>query len=116
GKTSFMNLVFEQLKQDRERVVTNFNPWLFSGTEDLIARFFQDVASKLKLALPVDRTEIADRLEAYGAAAAPLAWIPVAGGPFGRISTALNASAKLARRRGGSDLERRRASLERELL
>src|SRR5205823_13198051 len=56
GKTSFMNLVFEQLKQDRERVVTNFNPWLFSGTEDLIARFFQDVASKLKLALPVDRT------------------------------------------------------------
>lgn len=42
GKTSILNLVHEAMSQREDTKVLKFNPWLFSGTEQLAAHFFQD--------------------------------------------------------------------------
>lgn len=56
GKTSFINLVREHLKSEKLTTQENspsdvqmidFNPWLFSGTEDLVRIFLTDLSSSL---------------------------------------------------------------------
>ena len=47
GKTSFLNLARSELRRENILVV-EFNPWMFSGTEQLIRRFFLELATKLK--------------------------------------------------------------------
>ena len=54
GKTSYVNMVREALVAEKIPVL-EFNPWLFSGTEQLVNVFFAETASELKL-----RTELAD--------------------------------------------------------
>ena len=46
GKTSFINLVRHEFKQ-REIPVLDFNPWMFSGTEQLVQRFFTELSAEL---------------------------------------------------------------------
>src|SRR5215212_10164968 len=46
GKTSIANMVIEQLDPDRHAAV-RFNPWIFSGAEDLIGRFFAEMMKQL---------------------------------------------------------------------
>ena len=48
GKTSFINFVTEELKE-KGFPVLEFNPWMFSGTEQLVERFFDGIAAELKL-------------------------------------------------------------------
>jgi len=47
GKTSLANLVEERLEQDDRATFFSFNPWLFSGAEDLVGRFFAELAAAL---------------------------------------------------------------------
>jgi len=47
GKTSLGNLVEEELTRDDRVVVFSFNPWLFSGAEDLVGHFFGELAAAL---------------------------------------------------------------------
>lgn len=47
GKTSFLNLARIEFKA-KKAVVLDFNPWLFSGTEQLVHQFFHDLATKLR--------------------------------------------------------------------
>ena len=46
GKTSFINLVTEQLKQ-RQHDVLEFNPWMYSGAQQLIRNFFSDISAQM---------------------------------------------------------------------
>ena len=47
GKTSFVNLARPEF--DRAGVpVLDFNPWLFSGTEQLLGRFFVELSAQMK--------------------------------------------------------------------
>src|SRR5436190_1928866 len=50
GKTSILNLVRAQLAQaaSEDVIVVPFNPWLFSGAEQLVTRFFAELAAALK--------------------------------------------------------------------
>ena len=48
GKTSFLNLARQEFDQKDVAVIT-FNPWFFSGTEQLINRFFAELADPLQL-------------------------------------------------------------------
>jgi len=51
GKTTFLNFVLYYLKQrnqDEQPVIVQFNPWWFSGHEDLINHFFYQLRSALK--------------------------------------------------------------------
>lgn len=73
GKTSFVNLA--RVEIDKAHVpVLDFNPWMFSGAQQLVESFFVELASQLKL-----RRELADvgkGLEDYGEAFSGLAWLP----------------------------------------
>lgn len=46
GKTSFIRLAKEQFA-NREVAVVEFNPWMFSGSEQLVARFFTELSENL---------------------------------------------------------------------
>ena len=45
GKTSFINLVAEQLKKQCD--VLEFNPWMFHGTKQLIKSFFDEISAQM---------------------------------------------------------------------
>ena len=47
GKTSLLNLIRKDLESDGVRTI-EFNPWIFSGTEELVTRFFVEVQAQLK--------------------------------------------------------------------
>lgn len=48
GKTSFINLAKAKFKE-RGNPVFDFNPWMFSGTEQLVQRFFTELSSEFDL-------------------------------------------------------------------
>ena len=48
GKTSFLNFTRAEFETE-EIPVLEFNPWLFSGTEQLINRFFAELSEELKV-------------------------------------------------------------------
>lgn len=47
GKTSFFHLVTEQLKQQNKVDILEFNPWMFSGTKQLIRNFFAEISTQM---------------------------------------------------------------------
>ena len=47
GKTSFVNLIIESLK-DTEYLIIKFNPWNFSSQDEIIKDFFDSINYKLK--------------------------------------------------------------------
>lgn len=50
GKTSFINLAREKFKdKKRGNPVFDFNPWMFSGTEQLVQRFFTELFSEFNI-------------------------------------------------------------------
>lgn len=48
GKTSFINLARTEFQRAKVTVL-DFNPWMFSGTEQLVERFFAELSNELKL-------------------------------------------------------------------
>lgn len=80
GKTSILNMVEETLKEEfGDPVVLWFNPWLFSGTEQLVEHFFEELAAQL-LEEPDDGLQrIGEALERYGKLLGPLRYVPGVG-------------------------------------
>lgn len=77
GKTSVLNLVKESL-QNKEMIVVDYNPWLLSGTEALVAGLFGEINTQLKQRGKQYRS-IATKMLRYSELVAPFAAIPVAG-------------------------------------
>lgn len=77
GKTSVLNLVKGCL-QNKEMLVVDYNPWLLSGTEALVAGLFGEINAQLKQRGKQYRS-IATRMLRYSELVAPFAAIPVAG-------------------------------------
>jgi hypothetical protein len=80
GKSSVLNLVERRLKDREDIVVVRFNPWLFSGAENLSARFFAELGSELEENTAL--ADVAERLGDYGKALLPLTSLL---GPYGAI-------------------------------
>jgi KAP family P-loop domain len=93
GKSSFINLMREEFAADPPLVVIDFNPWLFSGTQQLTDYFFAEVASQLQLKDKDRFGRIAAGLRDYGDILSPIAIVPGIGGWFDR---SLNAVRTLA--------------------
>ncbi len=111
GKTSFVNLArthFDELGI----VVLDFNPWMFSGAEQLVESFFVEISAQLKLRPAL--AEIGKNLEFYGDVFSGLGWLPVVGSWIerGQKASKLLAQALQHRKVG---VGARRAVLEREL-
>lgn len=48
GKTSFVNMVLKDLEGDEKLLFINFNPWNFSGQNELIMDFFSTLMKKVE--------------------------------------------------------------------
>ena len=62
GKTSFANLARQTFESEGVPVL-DFNPWLFSGAEQLVKRFIAELSAELKLR---DLEAVGKALEGYG--------------------------------------------------
>lgn len=104
GKTSFLNLLTTELERQGVESIA-FNPWIFSGADQLVDAFFVELSSQLKLKPGL--AEVGDTLAAYGEAMAGFGWIPLIGAWIerGRLLSGLVASA-LKRHRQGTSAQR----------
>lgn len=76
GKTSVINLAVNPLAdQDGYRVV-RFNPWLFSGTPQLVEHFFAELRAQLMGSGGERAVAIGKALERYGKVIDPLRFVP----------------------------------------
>ena len=99
GKTSFVNLARTHWNEVGITVL-DFNPWMFSGTDQLVQLFFVELSAQLRL-----RRELVDvgkDLEAYGELFSGMSWLPVVGPWAARLQSAVKILAKdFQRRKGG---------------
>jgi energy-coupling factor transporter ATP-binding protein EcfA2 len=85
GKTSLANLTCRALDRVHDVQVVEFNPWFFSGTDQLMRFFFDELAGqlrdgrRLKDKLKGAGRTVAERLGKYSAALSPLKFVPGAG-------------------------------------
>lgn len=99
GKTSFVNLARERLS-DLGVTVLDFNPWMFSGAEQLVESFFIELAAQLKVKPGL--AELGKRLEDYGEAFSGLGALPLVG-PWiegGRAATSVLGRLLQSRKQG----------------
>lgn len=78
GKTSFINLIRSNLSVQSEITVVDFNPWMFSGTEQLATIFFQELSAQLKQKDDGRFSKAAKNIAEYGEMLRPLdgiSWI-----------------------------------------
>ena len=104
GKTSFINLA----KMDFEKAnvtILDFNPWMFSGTSQLIEAFFAELSVQLKHRPSL--VEVGEFLEEYGDLFSDLGWIPVVGTWFERIRVISKIAQKHRKARKGGVHEKR---------
>ena len=61
GKSSILNLVEHQLVSEFESIIVlRFDPWIVSGRDDLIRRFFEDLLAQIQQSNPSLSDEVAD--------------------------------------------------------
>jgi KAP family P-loop domain len=100
GKTSFLNLAREDFESADAKVL-DFNPWMFSGTEQLVEAFFTELSAQLRLKAGL--RDVAERLADYGEAFDGLGWLPITGSWIERGRGGAKALKKvMERRREGS--------------
>lgn len=76
GKTTFVNLSRGTLEQNSAAVI-DFNPWMFSGAEQLVDSFFIELSSQLRMRPGLEA--VGEDLADYGEAFSGLGWLPVVG-------------------------------------
>ena len=113
GKTSLVNLVRHELAKDPALPVLDFNPWMFSGAEQLVDSFFRELSAQLHLK-EGRLAAIASEVEAYGDLLSPVAdaatilsALPFAGW-LGRARNAASAVKRFQDRRKSSVTEERK--------
>lgn len=111
GKTSLINLA--RLDFERRGVpILDFNPWMFSGAQQLVDSFFIELASQLKVR--PDLAEVGKGLEDYGEAFSGFVWLPVVGPWVERARGATKLLAQVMQRRK-EGVQGRRQKLEEAL-
>lgn len=96
GKTSFVNLARGHLTGSGITIL-DFNPWMFSGAEQLVESFFIELSAQLKVRAGFG--EVGKLLEDYGESFSGLGWLPLVGPWIERGRTATKVIAKLLQRR-----------------
>lgn len=96
GKTSFVNMASAFLRR-KEVPVVQFNPWMFSGAQQLVDSFFIEIGAELKLRRGLD--DVAEHIQDYGESLAGLSWVPVVGPWLARTWGVAKVFARLTERR-----------------
>ena len=102
GKTSFINLTQPHLKKAGATIL-NFNPWMFSGTKQLIESFFRELSEQLRTGNCSCFDKLADSLRDYGEIFARVKYVSVFGLGMLLISKYL--------RRGKKGIDKRKAKV-----
>lgn len=76
GKTSLINLARNELNQDNITII-DFNPWMFSGTEQLMQSFFSELSAQLRLRPGLN--DIGEAIGTYGDIFTCMGWLPIIG-------------------------------------
>src|SRR4051794_14698631 len=81
GKSSVLHLLAERV--ERDAAVVWFEPWLFSEADQLVGRFFDEVAAQLTQGKGKRLKRLGTRMADYGAALSPAAGVML--GPAGQL-------------------------------
>lgn len=129
GKTSVINMLRENFRDDNNVIVFNFQPWLFSDTKQLVSSFFKEFSIAIKhkdMAKQVDK--IGDELETYASFFEPISLIPeptsfvlskVSSAVFGSVGKAAKKWAKLKKKTQAEiklSIEKHLKSLDKKIL
>ena len=80
GKSSFINLMREQFTSKPALTVVDFNPWMFSGSNQLVSFFFTEVGAELNVHNKSRFGKTADWLAQYAGILKPASqFIPIPG-------------------------------------
>jgi predicted KAP-like P-loop ATPase len=84
GKTSVLRMVVETVRERSSTTIVNFNPWLFSSSQELVARFLQELGTQLRTegqkgGSSARLTVAGDQLLTYAEVLEPLGWVPIVG-------------------------------------
>lgn len=112
GKTSLVNLVKAELKNEPSIPVIDFNPWMFSGTDALVNSFFREISAQLRERNQGGYASVADRLDRYSDVLTPLVWLPVVGPWAGRLKTLTGAAKQFKDKNQKSAAEQKRTVSE----
>lgn len=94
GKTSVLNMILEEIETTASDVIIlRFNPWLCSDSKQLIAQFFKQLASVIKLKKPASN-RIWELIDNYADAFELSEAIPIAGNILTIIAKVLGKHAK----------------------
>ncbi|WP_258036312.1 KAP family NTPase [Streptomyces sp. SM10] len=113
GKTSLANLACRALDAVDDVQVVRFNPWFFSGTDQLMQFFFDELAGqlrdgrRLKDKLASAGRIVAERLGKYSAALSPLKFVPGADVVLNSASATATGTSKLLGEEQGTIYEQR---------
>lgn len=80
GKSSFINLMREQFRTEPALTVVDFNPWMFSGSNQLVNFFLTEIGAELNVRNKSRFGKTADWLAQYAGILKPVSqFIPVPG-------------------------------------
>ena len=66
GKSSVINFIDEELKQDNSIITIHLNPWRYTDEESLLYNFFDKIAKALEKELTTNKEKTAAFIEKYG--------------------------------------------------
>lgn len=105
GKTSLLNMVIEQVeRRSTDAIILRFNPWLCSDSRQLIAQFFKQLASAIKLKKPTSDA-ICELVNQYADIFDAASLIPYAGTAIAAAGKVLTAKARKHINRKSNDLQ-----------
>lgn len=89
GKSSFINLMREQFEVEPTLTVVDFNPWMFSGSNQLVNFFFTEIGAELNVRSQSRFGKTADWLAQYAGILKPVSqFIPIPGAATAGEATA----------------------------
>lgn len=66
GKTSVINFIETELKQDDQTIIIKFNPWRYGDENSLLLQFFNKLAAALNVRLKTNKEKVGELLHKYG--------------------------------------------------
>lgn len=96
GKTSYINLARDEFEKAGVPLL-DFNPWMFSGAQQLVESFFIELAAQLKIHPGL--AQVGKDLQDYGEAFSGLVWLPLVGPWIERGRGVVNIVSKMLQRR-----------------
>jgi hypothetical protein len=73
GKTSVLNMIYEDLSSVPEIAILRFNPWRYGTEDELLADFFRSLADVIGRTLDTNKERLGRRLKQYAPFFTPLA-------------------------------------------